>query len=69
MLAILSNINYATAQTTCVWPTPTNTTTECGPGSLMLLFSLFLIPFIIGHIVSFYLLVRKFYNDSDGKKA
>jgi hypothetical protein len=67
-LVFLSIINYCSCQdnSTCVWPTPTSgKTSTCGPGSLMLTFGLYLTPFVAAHVIIFYVMVRKFYNDGD----
>ena len=67
-LLILSIISYASADSSCVWPTPAGTTTSCGPSNLMLTFGLYLTPYVIAHVVIFYIMVRKFYNDNGDSK-
>lgn len=66
MLVLLFGLCALCNAQTCIWPTPTNTQSECGPGSLMLTFLLFLIPFTIAHILAFYFLLKKLIGDSSG---
>ena len=51
----------------CVWPTPSGGTSSCGPESLKLAFGLYVTPFVTAHVIIFFVMVRKFYNDSDEK--